>query len=172
MRQILPGFIVILVATAIFFGCTSEPQIKAGDTVKLKYTARDGDGSYLDSSLANEPLELTLGQGQIFPSLENKLIGLKIGDTANIILPPESAFGPIRPDLMGRLPKGNFPDTFALEIGRSFSINTPNGPLFAVIKGIEEDSVLVDVNHPMAGKTLIYDVKVLEIMSSDTAKNK
>ena len=71
----------------------------------------------------------------------------------------------------GRLPKTNFPDTFALEIGRSFSINTPNGPLFAVIKSIEEDSVLVDVNHPMAGKTLIYDVKVMEIMSSDTAGN-
>ncbi len=139
-------------------------QAKSGDTVKVHYTGRFEDGTVFDSSREREPFELTLGTGDVIPGFENGIIGMSTGETKTISIPPEEAYGPVRDDLIISVHKENFPENITPTVGQQLQLRQPEGNLInVVITEIDGDNVTLDANHPLAGKTLEFEIELLEI---------
>jgi FKBP-type peptidyl-prolyl cis-trans isomerase 2 len=138
-------------------------QIQLGDTVTVNYTGRLEDGSIFDSSLneGREPLKSTLGQGQLIQGFEKGLINMIVGETKTIEIEPENAYGEYNPDMTTIVGRNQVPET--IQVGETLQGNTPNGPIIVTVLEITEDSVILDANHPLAGKKLIFDLEVVDI---------
>ncbi len=157
------GLLLALALSIIFWNCSSEPRVEFSDTVKLEFFAALTDGTVIDSVRTDTLMTLTIGEGQIFPAIEEKLVGLKIGDSLTVVLPPEKGFGFRQDRLIGRIPRSAFPDTINPVVGMAWTIPSPNGMLYAQIVEISGDSITIDTNHPLAGETVIYHLTVMEI---------
>ncbi len=139
-------------------------KLKDGDTAKVHYAGTLEDGRVFDSSKEREPLEFTLGQGQIIPGFEEGVVGMEIGETRDIQIEPDNAYGQRREELVLEVPKGEFPDNVTPEIGMQFQIKQDDGGQFGVVvTDVAEESVTLDANHPLAGQTLFFKVELLEI---------
>jgi len=139
-------------------------QPRNGDTVKVHYTGTLEDGRVFDTSREREPLEFTLGSGQIISGFEEGVLDMKVGETRKIQVPPDSAYGQRREDLVFEVPKGEFPENVEPEVGMQFQVKQENGSNFGVVvTDVEEESVTLDANHPLAGQTLNFQVELLEI---------
>ncbi|MEQ9266868.1 MAG: peptidylprolyl isomerase [Balneolaceae bacterium] len=138
--------------------------IKNGDTVKVHYTGTLKDGEVFDSSLSREPLEFTLGNGQLIPGFEAAVIGLKVGDTTTANIPSAEAYGEHNPQMEITVPKGQLPPDMEPEAGMQLSLNQPDGQVIpVVITKVEGDDVTIDANHPLAGQDLTFNIEVVEI---------
>ncbi|WP_224490457.1 FKBP-type peptidyl-prolyl cis-trans isomerase [Robertkochia flava] len=140
-------------------------QVKANDTVKVHYTGKLSDGQVFDSSLEREPLEFTLGQGMLIPGFENGILDMKVNEKKTLEIPVEQAYGEVRPELVQEVPKSDLPEELEPKVGMGLVSKTPDGreiPL--VVSEIKENSIMVDANHPLAGKDLIFEVEVIEIL--------
>lgn len=150
----------------------SEPGkagIQDGSTVQLEYTLTDDKGTVLDTNKEADPLIYTHGQGQIIPGLEKALRGLHVGDTKHVVVPPDEAYGPIRPEAFVEIPKERIPEK-SQTVGAHLMAQSKSGqPLHAFVKEIREKTIVLDTNHPLAGKALTFDVKVVGI---DPAQSK
>jgi FKBP-type peptidyl-prolyl cis-trans isomerase SlyD len=132
--------------------------------VSLDYTLRLDDGSVVDSSEGNEPLEFIQGQGSIIPGLEKALYGMNIGDEKDVVVAPAEAYGEFNSELLESMPRSIFPADMELEEGMGLRMRTPSGEQVVVyVDTIEEDEVIVDLNHPLAGETLHFSVKVVGV---------
>jgi len=141
------------------------PQAKQGDTVKVHYTGKFQDGTEFDSSRDEEPLRCTLGGGELIPGFEKALVGMAEGDKKTITIPPEEGYGEFRKDLVLAIDKEEFPDEISPEVGQQLRLQKPGNPPFTVtIMEINDDSIVLDANHPLSGKTLIFDVEMMEIL--------
>jgi peptidylprolyl isomerase len=139
-------------------------QAKQGDKVKVHYTGSLADGQVFDSSVEREPFEFVIGKGMVIPGFENGIIGMKEGETKNISIPAENGYGPYRNDLVGIVDRSKLPPQIDLKVGMMLQLRAPDGNAMSVmIKEIVEDRVTLDLNHPLAGKDLIFEVKALEI---------
>ncbi len=139
-------------------------QAKNGDKVKIHYTGKLENGSIFDSTREGAPVELVVGNRTVFPELEHGLIGMTVGESKNITLQPEQAFGPKRDDLIVRIDRGILPAEIKPEIGMQLQNKQPDGRLIAVtITDIKDNTITLDANHPLAGQTLILDVELIEI---------
>jgi len=140
-------------------------SVKKGDKVKVEYVGTLEDGTVFDSSeIQKAPLEFVVGDGQLIKGFEQAIIGMKIGDEKEIKIPPEKAYGPHRPELVKEMPKDCFPQDQEIQIGMIFMIALQDGRQIPVkISEVSEETVTIDVNHPLAGKTLIFKVKVINI---------
>ena len=142
--------------------------IKSGSTVSLEYTLSDEKGKTIESNKGKEPLNFTQGQGQIIPGLEKELLGMKVGATKNVRVKPEDAYGPVNPKAFQEIPKANVP-VEALKVGTTLVARNPQGQSRpARVHDIKEKTVVMDFNHPLAGKTLSFDVKVLDVKVAET----
>jgi FKBP-type peptidyl-prolyl cis-trans isomerase 2 len=122
------------------------------------------DGELIDSSEGRDPLSYTQGQGQIVSGLERHLAKLSPGDRTTVEVSPEDAYGPSKVDAIQTLPKHAFEDANGLKVGRMIQGRTLEGQAFsATVRGIEDDEVTLDLNHPLAGKTLLFEVEILEV---------
>jgi FKBP-type peptidyl-prolyl cis-trans isomerase 2 len=139
--------------------------VKKGDKIKVEYIGTLEDGSIFDSSDKHEaPLEFTVGSGQLIKGFEDAVIGMKIGEEKEIKLPPEEAYGPHNPELVKDMPKDIFPENQEIQPGMVFVVGLQDGRQIPVwISKVSEDSVTVDLNPPLAGKTLNFKIKVVEI---------
>lgn len=138
--------------------------VKDGDTVKVHYTGQLEDGSVFDSSIQREPLEFTIGQGQLIPGFEKAIIGLKVGDKTTTNIPSEEAYGDSNPEMIVEVPKEQLPADLEPQVGLQLQLNQPNGQAIPVqITKIDEDTITLDANHPLAGKDLTFDIEVVEI---------
>jgi FKBP-type peptidyl-prolyl cis-trans isomerase 2 len=157
-------FLAIFVALYLW-GCSkSVEHVEDGDTVQLDYVGKLEDGSVFDSSAAGEPIEFTVGSAMIIPGLEKGIMGMTIGETKTITIPADEAYGPPHPELVMTVPKDKLPQDMELEVGGQLESHQPDGRvIYATITEIKDDSVTLDANHPLAGKTLIFDVKVVGI---------
>src|SRR3990172_7195785 len=143
---------------------TNAPEIQKGATVKIEYTLTDEKGKLLDTSKGKEPLTYIDGEGQIIPGLEKALRGLHAGDQKRVVVPPEEAYGPIRPVV--EVPKEQIPPQ-AQRVGFSLMVRNGDRPPFPVqVKEIKEKTIVLDANHPLAGMTLTFDVKVISVEPS------
>ena len=137
--------------------------IEDGATVRLEYTLSDDAGKLLDTNKGQEPLTYTQGGQQIIAGLEKQLAGMQTGQAKKVVLKPEDAFGPVDPAAQTEVPKDALPAD-ALVVGTQLMARNASGEGRPVIvKEIKEKTVVVDLNHPLAGKTLVFDVKVLGV---------
>ena len=133
-----------------------------GSVVHLEYTLTDEGGKVLDTNKGKDPLVFTHGRGQIIPGLEKALLGMKQGDTKHVTIPPEDAYGKPDPQAIVEVSKNQVPGD--VTVGAQLVGRNQNGrQIRAIVKEVKEQAVVLDFNHPFAGKTLVFDVKVLSV---------
>ncbi|HWQ69104.1 MAG TPA: peptidylprolyl isomerase [Patescibacteria group bacterium] len=148
----------------------ASPGIQIGSTVQLEYKLTDEKGTILDTNEGKEPLVYTHGQGQIIPGLEKALGGLRTGDTKHVVVPSDEAYGPIRSEAFVEIPKERIPEKLQT-VGAHLVAEGKNGqPLHAFVKEIKEKTIVLDTNHPLAGKALTFDVKVVGVETAQEKK--
>ncbi len=140
-------------------------EVKFGDTVKVHYSIRLEDNSVFDSTFNAQPFQFTIGQGQVIPGFEQAIIGMSPGTSKTIKVPSDEAFGPHREELIVEVDRNLFPPELKLEIGQHLQIPQPDSqPIIATVVNLTESKVILDENHPLAGKDLIIDIQLLEIV--------
>jgi peptidylprolyl isomerase len=138
--------------------------VKKGDRVKVQYTGSLEDGTIFDSSKTGEPLEFTAGGGQIIPGLDEAIEGMKLNEEKKVTVKAQDAYGKRDETLIRELPRNSLPENFKPEKGMVIQLQDQTGrPIPATIIDITENSITVDLNHPLAGKDLTFDIKVVGI---------
>lgn len=154
----------ILLPVAMLIGGCGGTQVKAGDTVKVHYTGTLEDGSIFDTSLEREPLEFTLGLGQLIPDFEQTVIGMRVGESKTVNIPADQAYGPYYNELISVIERDKLPENMDLEVGQQLQAQQSDGQIRIVtVIGISETSITVDANHPLAGKDLTFEIELIEI---------
>lgn len=140
-------------------------QAKYGDTVKVHYKARTNDQTIFDSSKQANPLLFKIGDEQIIPAFEEAIIGMNAGDVKTINICANDAFGPYLDELISTVDKNQLPPNLELEVGQQLQIQQPDGQILLVkVLEMSDSTVTFDANHPLAGKDLIFDIQLLEIV--------
>ena len=135
--------------------------------VAVHYTLTNDQGEQLDSSEGQDPLEYLHGGNSIIPGLEQQLSGKAVGDKFVVSIQPEDAYGPVNPELIGEVPRGQFPEDQEIQPGMQFQAQGPDGAAQLItVKSIEAESVTIDANHPLAGMVLHFDVSVENIRAA------
>lgn len=139
-------------------------QAKSGDTVRVHYTGTLDDASVFDSSESRDPLAFTIGKGEVISGFEQAVVGLNPGDDVNIHIPAAQAYGVFRSDLVAVFPREHFPQDRPLEIGVQLQMKLQDGQVIVVtITKVTETEVTLDANHPLAGKDLNFNIKLVDI---------
>ena len=140
------------------------PPVASGDTVKVHYTASLVDGTVVDSSSGADPVEITLGGGQVIPGFEEALVGMAPDGKKRVRVPCAKAYGERIPDLVCELPRSQLPPGAAPVTGQHVRVNLEDGhSLPAVIVAVTVETVTLDANHRMAGKDLVFDLHLVAI---------
>lgn len=138
--------------------------IKNGDRIRIHYTGSLKDGDKFDSSRdRGEPLEFTAGSGELIPGVSEAVIGMAVGDTKTVEVPPERGYGEAQEGMVVRVPRANLPE--GAEIGVMLQLETPDGAVQVVLTAFEGDEAVLDGNHPLAGKDMVFDIEIVEIVS-------
>ena len=141
-------------------------KVKDGDTVKVHYTGKLEDGSVFDTSESRDPLEITLGEGKLIPGFEKAVVGLEVGDKTTANIESADAYGDRREDLEVTIEKDQLPKDIEPQVGMQLQLNQPNGqPVPVQITKVEEENIIIDANHPLAGKNLTFDIELVEIVN-------
>ncbi len=141
-------------------------KAKDGDKVKVHYTLTDSRGEVVESSLKREPLEFTIGEAKVIPGFEKGVIGMAPKDKKTITIPPEDAYGPRDDKMVFEFDKKNAPGDFDPQIGQTIQMHRPDGKSFTVtVAGRSEKGFMMDANHPLAGKELIFELELVEIVN-------
>lgn len=139
-------------------------EAKSGDTVRIHYTGSLGDGTVFDSSEGRDPLEFTLGAGQVIAGFDAAVEGLKVGDKTLAEIPCDQAYGPIDPSARQDVPRAQIPDEVPLEKGIQLQMQSPEGHVIPVtVVEISEETVTLDANHFLAGKDLTFAIELVSI---------
>ncbi len=142
-------------------------QAKAGDTVLVHYTGSFDDGAEFDSSLDGEPLEFTVGQGEVIPGFDNAVDGLDEGETRTVSIPPDEAYGNHRDDLVAVIGREQLPTEIDPEVGLVLEMSSEDGIVTNVtITEIGDDTITLDANHELAGKKLNFEITLVEILAA------
>ena len=139
--------------------------VKPGDTVKVHYTGTFDSGEVFDTSEGSDPLAFTVGAGQVIPGFDQALLGMQTGETKNIVIPPEEAYGQREDGLVQQIRRDQFRlGDFEPEVGMAIEMRTPDGHgIPMVITELTEATVTLDANHPLAGETLHFALNLVEI---------
>jgi FKBP-type peptidyl-prolyl cis-trans isomerase 2 len=138
-------------------------MIQHGQKVSLEYTVFLSDGTQVDSNVGDDPLIFVLGSNSLFPALEQALLGLSVGDQKKIILKADEAYGPVVPEAFREVDIEVVPANFRHE-GAVLGVQDPQGGVFPIrVHAVKENKVVLDFNHPLAGKELHFSVKVLSV---------
>ena len=140
-------------------------QAKTGDKVKVHFEGCLVDGTVFGSTMDEEPFEFTIGEKNMLPGFENAVVGMQKGDIKTITLSPEDAYGPHKKELVSAMEKSGFPKELQLEVGKRLRVRTQDGKYTMVtIKDFTEDSIVLDENDPLAGKTLTFKIELVDII--------
>ena len=161
---------VIVLFSALLFVAAGMAQAKGaamtihnGSKVSFDYTLTV-DGKVVDTSQGRGPLEYTQGQGQIIPGLAKELEGLKAGDKKTVVVAPEDAYGPVNPQAFQEVDKSVLKGDQEVKPGMILQVSTPQGQVFpARVAEVKEKTMVLDLNHPLAGKTLMFDVTIVSV---------
>lgn len=140
-------------------------EVKSGDKIRVHYTGRLEDGSEFDSSRDREPLEITIDAGQVIPGFNDGLMGMKAGEEKTVNIPAEQAYGAHSPERIMKVPLDQLPTEPELTIGMTLVGSDQNGGQFQVtITELDDETATLDGNHMLAGKNLIFDLELIEII--------
>ena len=144
---------------------SSKSTVAAGNIVKAEYTGTFENGTVFDSSeMHGQPLEFTVGSGQMIKGFDNAVIGMKIGEEKTITLTPENAYGSYNPDLIATIPREELPDERPIKPGMMILVGSQDGrQIPALITEVNKNNFTIDLNHPLAGKKLVFKIKVVSI---------
>jgi len=139
-------------------------QVKQGDTIKVHYSGKLSDGTVFDSSVEGEPLEFTVGQGQIIPGFEEAVTGMSEGEKTTALVPADQAYGPHHAEGVIDVPRDRIPAEIAPEVGQQLQMQSKDGqPVPVRVVEVAEETIKVDANHPLAGKDLTFDIEVVSV---------
>lgn len=140
-------------------------RAKKGNKVKVHYTGTLDDGTMFDSSFSREPMKFTLGEGTVLSGFENAVLGLDEGQKTSVGIAAADAYGEYRDELVMRINRGDLPDEIKPQIGMTLQASAPDGFTSNVtILEIGDDTVTIDANHPLAGKNLNFEIKLVEVL--------
>ena len=139
-------------------------QAKSGDNVKVHYTGKLDDGTVFDSSAEREPLQFSLGSGNVIPGFEEAIVGMTPGESKTATIPAEQAYGPQRDELVITVEKEQIPTDLSVEVGQQLQISQNNGEVIPVmVTDVSDSKVTLDANHPLAGEQLTFDIQLVEL---------
>jgi len=148
-------------------------QAKEGDRVKVHYTGKLDDGTVFDSSECEDegcgcghgPLEFTIGSGQVIPGFDAGVKGLAVGESKTIHIPVDEAYGERIEEMVAVVPRGDLPPEMKPEVGQQLEVTQEDGQVFQVlVVDVNDESITIDANHPLAGQALNFDIKLVEIL--------
>ena len=138
--------------------------VEAGSAVQVHYTGKLEDGTVFDTSRDREPLNFVVGEGQVIPGFEKAVIGMEPGDSTTTEVPPEEGYGTRREDLVVQVAADRISDDLSPEVGQQLQLRLNDGRQVPVIvKSVNEGTVTIDANHPLAGKKLVFDIEVVDV---------
>ena len=139
-------------------------QVKKGDSVKVHYHGTLSDGTIFDSSTGREPLEFEVGSGMVIAGFDEGVTGMFIGEKRSVNIPADQAYGQLQDEMIMEFPKTQFPSDMIPEIGLQLSMSNNEGQQFPVtIIEVKEEFVVLDANHPLAGKDLTFDLELIDV---------
>lgn len=137
---------------------------KKNDTVKVHYTGKLTNGEVFDSSRDREPLEFTVGAGQMIPGFDAAVDGMTIQETKEVTIPSAEAYGERNPDMMQEVPRTDLPEDMKPEVGQTLVASSPEGQqTHVVVTEVTDEKIVVDANHPLAGQDLVFEIELVEI---------
>lgn len=139
-------------------------KAQQGDTVAVHYTGKLDSGEVFDSSRGRDPLEFEVGSGQVIPGFDQAVEGLEVGESREVRIEPDEGYGPPREDLVVDVDRTQFPGDVEPEVGQQVQVQVaPGQNRVATITEISDDAIQLDLNHPLAGKALSFDVELVDI---------
>jgi FKBP-type peptidyl-prolyl cis-trans isomerase SlyD len=173
LSAFLPLLFILMLGNRVFAASAEKPKdnrvVKDGMLVSLDYTVKTPDGKLVETSKGSQPLKYIHGKKMMIPGLERELTGMKIDDEKHITIKPEDGYGKLNPNAVQEVPKEKVPPN-ALKVGAVLVGTDKNGsPMPMTVKEIKEKTVVMDLNHPLAGKTLVFDVKVIDVEPAPAA---
>jgi FKBP-type peptidyl-prolyl cis-trans isomerase 2 len=139
-------------------------KASAGDAVRVHYTGKLEDGTVFDSSEEEDPLEFTVGEDQVIPGFEKAVKGMRPGESTTVSIDPDEAYGEHREDMVKRMSRDQIPDEVPTEVGQQLQLRMENGDdIPVIVTSVTDEIVTVDANHPLAGRTLVFDIEVEDI---------
>jgi peptidylprolyl isomerase len=139
-------------------------QAKSGDTVTIHYTGTLEDGTEFDSSAGRDPLQFTVGSGQVIPGFDQAVEGMAVGDKKSVHIEPEQAYGPRQDQMIHEVPKSALPPNLEPEIGMGLQARNQQGEnIRLTVTDVGEETITVDANHPLAGKALHFEIELMQI---------
>lgn len=140
-------------------------KVQKDDVIRVHYTGKLEDGTEFDSSKGKNPIEFKVGQGSLIPGFENGVIGMEQGETKTVSIPPDEAYGKRQDELVAQINKTEFPSDITPKEGMQLQLKSKDGQTIPVmIVNINDDIVTLDANPPLAGKTLIFDLEMVEFV--------
>lgn len=139
-------------------------QAKQGDTVRVHYTGTLGDGREFDSSRGLDPLTFTLGAGAVIQGFDDAVTGMTVGDEKRVTIPADEAYGRRRDELTVRLPRAELPPDLDLEEGTQLRMEQDDQSIVVTVRELDDTTVTLDANHPLAGQALTFDLRLVEIV--------
>ncbi|OGG96614.1 MAG: hypothetical protein A2508_10485 [Candidatus Lambdaproteobacteria bacterium RIFOXYD12_FULL_49_8] len=137
-----------------------------GDTVFVHYRGTLSDGVEFDSSAGQEPLEFVLGEQMVIAGFDNGILGMAVGEKKTLTIAPEEAYGLKNPQLVGKVERGQLPPGATPELGMVFNLSTPQGPFAVRVVDLDQESITLDGNHPLADQTLIFEIEMVKIQGA------
>lgn len=138
---------------------------KAGDTVMLHYIGRYEDGRIFDSSMERDPIPVEIGAGEIIKGLEKAVVGMQAGEKKTVTVKPEEGYGNYNENLLTEMPKERIPEDISPEKGMILQFDDKKGlTLQVVVDEVLDKSIILDANHPLAGKNLVFDIEVVKVV--------
>lgn len=141
------------------------PEAKKGDTVKVHYTGKLGDGTVFDTSADREPLEFTVGEGAVIPGFELAVIGLQPGESRETTIDADNAYGQRNGDLVTEVKREQLPQDLQVSVGQQLQVGMANGQnAIVLVTDVSDASITIDANHPLAGQDLTFSIELVEIL--------
>lgn len=141
-------------------------KAKVSDTVKVHYTGRLTNGEIFDSSVEREPLQFTIGTGQLIAGFDEGVVGMELMEKKTLNIPYHLAYGPVYEELIQSFPRTELPPDITPSIGQVLIATGPEGEeMHLMVKALNDEFIVLDGNHPLAGEELIFDVQLVEILS-------
>lgn len=140
-------------------------QAQRGDTVQVHYTGKLEDGTVFDTSTNRDPLQFTIGEGQIIPGFEQAVVGMNPGESKTVTIPMDQAYGPHREEMVLEVDRKQFPEHLNPEVGQQLQVRQQNGQTMIVtVVEVSDTNVTLDANHPLAGENLTFDIHLVGIV--------
>lgn len=139
-------------------------RAKSGDTVRVHYTGKLEDGTVFDTSADRDPLEFTIGTGEVITGIEQAVTGMAPGESKSTTIPPEQGYGPRRQEMVVTVERERLPKEIDPQIGQRLAVQQQDGRQFEVtVTGVSEKAVTLDANHELAGTNLIFDLELVDV---------